>query len=97
MPKREIHCEHKLPISECQTCYPVFLRETTVGQALDDLEPSEYDRQMAIFAEKIKNPDQIIVACSVVRAEYPDGEMYHFLTVDDKLIRITTRDEDKPE
>jgi hypothetical protein len=60
-------------------------------------QPSELDRQMIIFTEKIPNPDQIIVACSVAKVEYDDGEIYHFLTVDDKLIRITTRDEDKPE
>lgn len=35
MTKRQIHCEHELPISECETCYPVFLAETTVGDVLD--------------------------------------------------------------
>ena len=36
MPKREIHCEHNLPISECEACYPVFLAETTVGDVLSN-------------------------------------------------------------
>ena len=58
---------------------------------------SEFDRQNELFAEKIPNPDQVIVACSYVKAEYDDGDMYHFLTVDDKVIRVTMRDEDKPE
>lgn len=33
---RTIYCEHKLPISECPTCYPVFLAETSVGDVLLD-------------------------------------------------------------
>lgn len=33
--KREIHCKHNLPISECSECYPIFLKETTVGDILD--------------------------------------------------------------
>lgn len=37
MAKREIKCAtHKLPISECAECYPVFLRETTVGDVIDE-------------------------------------------------------------
>lgn len=30
----EIKCTHKRPISECLECYPVFLKETTVGEFL---------------------------------------------------------------
>lgn len=58
---------------------------------------SEFERQSKLFEEKIANPDQIIVACSYVKAEYDDGDMYHFLTCDDKVIRVTLREEDKPE
>lgn len=30
------HCEHRLPISECPTCYPIFLSETSVGDVIMD-------------------------------------------------------------
>ena len=33
--KREIRCPHKLPISQCDEHYPIFLAETTVGDVLD--------------------------------------------------------------
>lgn len=36
MPKREIHCRHNKPISECPEHYAEFLRETTVGDQLDN-------------------------------------------------------------
>ena len=36
MPKREIHCQHNKPISECPEHYAEFLRETKVGDILDN-------------------------------------------------------------
>jgi hypothetical protein len=36
MPKREIHCDHNLPITECPEHYAEFLAETTVGDVLDN-------------------------------------------------------------
>lgn len=36
MPKRQIQCEHNIPISECAEHYPIFLRETSVGDYLDN-------------------------------------------------------------
>lgn len=35
MVRREIHCKHNKPISECPEHYAEFLRETTVGDVLD--------------------------------------------------------------
>lgn len=32
----EIKCKHKLAMSRCKACYPVFLEETTVGDYLDN-------------------------------------------------------------
>lgn len=96
MPKREIKCQHKRPISECLECYPVFLKETTVGQALDDLEPSEFDRQMAIFNKKMDKPDRVIKAHSMVRHEPDDGsgDMIYFLSNDDTVTLVDMRDEE---
>lgn len=36
MTKRQIHCEHNIPISECPEHYPEFLAETTVGDVLSN-------------------------------------------------------------
>lgn len=90
MAVREIKCEHKRPISECLECYPVFLRETTVGQALDDMQPSEYDRQMAVFNEKFDKPDRTIKAHSFVKIELEDGkgDKLYFLSDDDTVTLI---------
>lgn len=35
MVKQEIKCEHDLPVSQCEVCYPIFLAETTVGEVVD--------------------------------------------------------------
>jgi len=56
---------------------------------------SEFDRQAAIFAEKVTNPDEVVTACSVMKAEFDDGETYYFLTDDDKIIKITTRESER--
>jgi hypothetical protein len=58
---------------------------------------NELDRIGKVFAEKIEEPDKIIIAYAFIKAEYNDGDMYHFLTVDDQVIRVTLREEDKPE
>lgn len=56
---------------------------------------SEYDRQMAIFTAKIKDPDQTIRAYSVIKTEGKQiGEdKYWFLTDDDQVILIDMTDE----
>lgn len=35
MSNQEITCKHQKPMSECKECYPLFLRESTVGDVLD--------------------------------------------------------------
>lgn len=35
----EIKCRHRKPISECLKCYPSFLRETSVDEAIDTNRP----------------------------------------------------------
>jgi len=36
MTTRQIHCKHKMPVSECSDCYLIFLAETSVGDILLD-------------------------------------------------------------
>lgn len=56
---------------------------------------SEFERQTAIFADKVPNPDEVINACSVMKAEFDDGDVYYFLTDDDKIVKITTRESER--
>lgn len=58
MPKREIKCKHKRPISECLECYPVFLQETTVGDALDTM----HDNKLDVIAAMEKYGGSFVVA-----------------------------------
>jgi len=57
---------------------------------------SELDRQLAIFNKKMPdNPDQVVKACSVIKHECEDGETYWFLTDDDQIIKVTTRESER--
>lgn len=56
---------------------------------------SEFDRQMKIFAEKMENPDEVVEVCSVAKYEYKDGDVYYFLTDDDRLIKVTSRESER--
>lgn len=49
---------------------------------------SEYDRQMALFNAKVKNPDRVIYAHSKIVNESEDGNIYWFLTSDDEIIMV---------
>lgn len=49
---------------------------------------NEYDRQVALFNAKTKNPDKTFYAHSVMKAENPDGDIYWFLTSDDEIIMV---------
>lgn len=53
---------------------------------------SEFDRQSKLFAEKVPKPDVTYNVCSVMKAEYDDGEVLWYLTDDDQMIRIDMRE-----
>lgn len=69
MPKREIHCEHKLPISECEVCYPIFLAETTVGDIQDNRvygKSEEWRNAADTLLESLAKENKYIVSDMVV-------------------------------
>lgn len=56
---------------------------------------SEFDRQMAIFKEKVDNPDKVIRAYSVLKVtgKQLGEDKYWFLTEDDQVILVDMTEE----
>ncbi len=51
--RREKKCEHQLPISQCEKCYPKFLVSTTVGDVLDADRADGSSKAWADAADKL--------------------------------------------
>lgn len=50
----------------------------------------EFDAQAKLFKERVKNPDRVIPAKSVMHGKYEDGERWWFITDDNEVIMVYT-------